>query len=158
MIEKISNSSNGHEVKHHTIEVIVDVSKCALPLKYSDPTTRLLLDTGLYILLGELQNYLQNQPKTVKKQKKIKTNISEILASLRESKTIKSIQWDSNAEIKKILNEVEWGWKKIFSNLIIKTSQSSSRWERLITFLKEDFEKKDFDPKEAMKDALERFN
>ena len=157
MKKNLHNPSNEFTIKHHTILVIVDLTKFDMPFSYSNPNIGVILDSGLYMLLEEMRSYLEKQPKAGKKQNRLRTRINEALISLVKKRTVITTQLDTNSEIQKILTEVELGWKKIFANFFIKTKKSPD-WERLITFLKEDFEDKDFDPKKAMKDALKRIN
>ena len=157
MTENIPSFSNRSDVKHHTIEVIVDLSQFDLPIKYSNPAIRVILDSGLYIILEKMRSYLKEQPKAGKKQKKLKAKIKAILISLGKKTTVSTTQGDTKSEIQQILTEVELEWKKIFANFFIKT-KDHPHWERLMMFREKDFKHKDFDPKEAMKDALERFN
>ena len=107
MTENIPSFSNRSDVKHHTIEVIVDLSQFDLPIKYSNPAIRVILDSGLYIILEKMRSYLKEQPKAGKKQKKLKAKIKAILISLGKKTTVSTTQGDTKSEIQQILTEVE---------------------------------------------------
>ncbi len=145
--------------KTHTISIDVDLSTIEWAIEYDDLAIKTILNTGLYTLLEWIKEYLDNQSKTKKRQKKTKKVLSMLLDHLQGKRSVITTQDWIHSQIIHLVKEDESAeWKdKWFANLIIYTKDAPN-WERLITFIKDDFKDKEFDPIKAMKEAIKKYN